>query len=79
MKNALNKLKGAYLKAGVALSLGVASTGAFAAAESETMFKPLLDAINVDSVKSGILSAAGVVLGVTIVVMGIRKIKSMIS
>lgn len=82
MKNLVSKVKNmgsnTYAKAGVMLSVGVASSGAFAL-ESDNIFKPMIDAIDVAPIKSGILAAAGVVLGVTVVVMAIRKIKGMIS
>lgn len=82
MKNLVSKVKNFaknnYAKVGVMLSVGVASSGAFAL-EDGNIFKPMIDSIDVAPVKSGILSAAGIMIGISVLVMAIIKIKSMIS
>lgn len=81
MKNLVSKVKNigssTYTKVGVVGAMMFASSGAFAL-ESDNIFKPMIDAIDVAPIKSGILAAASVVLGVTILVMAVRKIKGMI-
>lgn len=80
MKNYLSKLKHYSSKGAVALSIGLVSTGAFAETTADGNFiKPLLDSVDIAPIKSGILSAGGVMLGLTIVVMVVRKIRSMFS
>ncbi|MFC0859851.1 hypothetical protein ACFGWO_07790 [Pasteurella multocida] len=68
-------------KAVVVSSVSLASSGAFANSpeQSQHLLKPMLDAIDVASIKAGLLSAGGIMIGLAVVVMAIRKVKSMLS
>ncbi|MGX2957648.1 hypothetical protein ACWIYZ_11310 [Ursidibacter arcticus] len=83
IKNLLSKTKqscsNAYAKAGVVATMGLGSTGAFANSSSQNMFQPLIEGVDVASIKSGILSVGAVVIGISVVVMAVRKFKSMFS
>ncbi|EEV25432.1 hypothetical protein AM202_04392 [Actinobacillus minor 202] len=71
-----NKLSNLYAKAGIVATTVVLS--ATASASESNIFQPLIDQIDVSSVKTGILTVAGVVIGVTVIVMGINKVRAMI-
>lgn len=84
IKNLLSKTKqscsNVYAKAGVLATIGFASTSAFADVSSgANMFQPLIEGVDVASIKSGILSVGAVVIGIAVVVMAVRKFKSMFS
>ncbi|HDR1514890.1 hypothetical protein ACWX9T_03160 [Pasteurella multocida] len=68
-------------KAVIATSVALASSGVLADSpqQSRDLLKPMLDAIDVASIKSGLLSAGGIMIGLAVVVMAIRKVKSMLS
>lgn len=80
MKNLVSTFKKnsnrVFTQAFVASSIALVSSGAFA---NENLFQPLLDGIDVAPIKTGILSAGAMVIGITVVVMAVRKVKGMFS
>ncbi|QIM63050.1 hypothetical protein A1D29_06990 [Pasteurellaceae bacterium Orientalotternb1] len=83
IKNFLSKTKqscsNVCAKAGVVVTVGLASASVLANSPSTNMFQPLIEGVDVASIKSGILSVGAVVIGIAVVVMAIRKFKSMFS
>ena len=77
IKNALSNW---YAKAGVMMTLAVTSTGAFAEApQSSNYLDALIAKVDVAPIITGIVAVAGTIMGVAVVVMGIKKVARMLN
>ncbi|TYG33310.1 hypothetical protein FW755_12460 [Lonepinella koalarum] len=77
MKNALSN---AYAKLGVMATLGMSSV-AFAetGASSTNYLDGLIEKVNVEPIITGIVAVSGTIMGVAVVVMGIKKVARMLN
>lgn len=76
MKNALSNM---YVKAGVLATLAMSST-AFASEQGQTNYLDALIAkIDVAPIITGVVAVAGTIMGVAVVVMGIKKVARMLN
>ena len=74
-----NRVSSAFLKVCVLGSVALSSS-AFAAATSENGYlQGLIDKIDVAPIITGVVAVAGTVMGVAVVVMGIKKVARMLN
>lgn len=75
MKNALSDM---YLKTGVVATLAVSST-AFANESQTNYLGALIEKVDVAPIITGVVAVAGTIMGVAVVVMGIKKVARMLN
>ncbi|MDX7986500.1 hypothetical protein FE392_04005 [Xenorhabdus sp. 12] len=79
--NIKNIVSSAYLKSGL-LAVSILSSSAFAAEgepQNVNYFAMLAKQIDVAPIITGVVSVAGTVMGVAVVVMGIKKVARMLN
>lgn len=75
-----NFLSNCYFKAGLMTSIALTSTASFAEAPQSTNYlEALVEKVNVAPIITGIVAVSGTVMGVAVVVMGIKKVARMLN
>lgn len=76
MRNALSNM---YAKVGVLAALAVSSTAFAETQQSTNYLDGLIAKIDVAPIITGVVAVAGTIMGVAVVVMGIKKVARMLN
>ncbi len=74
-----NTLSNVYTKVGVLSTLVISSSVFASEPESKNYLDALLDKIDVAPIITGVVAVAGTIMGVAVVVMGIKKVARMLN